>query len=77
MTKTIEGRGGTVAVRYEDGKVSLVWARPNPGFTMEVKEDGPEEVEVRFESEAHETRIKAWWDGEPRHRVEERESDDA
>lgn len=74
VTKTIEGRGGAVAVRYESGKVSLLWARPNPGFTMDVKEDGPEEVEVRFRSEAQETRIEAWWDGEPRHRVEERDS---
>ncbi|MBW3642684.1 MAG: hypothetical protein KY447_07190 [Actinobacteria bacterium] len=49
-----------------------MWARPKPGFEVEVADDGPEEVEVRFESRDHESRITAFWKGAtPSHEVRE------
>ncbi len=34
-------------------------AAPNPGFSIEVKETGPDRVEVEFESADHESRFRA------------------
>ena len=55
-----------------DGTVSLDAAAPAVGFTMDVRATGPTEVEVRFESDDHQSRFKAdWEDGELRIRTEE------
>jgi hypothetical protein len=35
-----------------------VWATPNPGFTVEVKDSGPEDVDVEFESDEHRSRLR-------------------
>ena len=51
---------------------TLLWATPNDGFTMDVRPTGPDKVEVRFASDDAESRVFAWWDGDPRQRVEER-----
>ena len=72
---TIISRGGSVAVRYDGSTetVSLLWASPSDGFTMDVQDTGPDKVEVRFESDDAESRVFAWWDGAPQQRVEERD----
>ena len=76
-TRTITAKGGTVAVRYASGRVTLMWARPNDGFEVDVAEDGPDSVEVEFTSDEHRSRIRASYDGdEPSHRVEEDSDDD-
>lgn len=73
--RMISAEGGTVAVRYEAGRVRLLWARPNDGFRVNVAEDGPEAVDVIFRSRQHYSRIRALWaDGAPRHQVVERPS---
>jgi hypothetical protein len=62
-----------VAVRYEDGQVRLVWARPNDGFDTEVVVDGPTEVEVLFQSKGHRSQVRAFFEnGEPAQSVDER-----
>ena len=64
-----------MAVRYDGSTetVSLLWASPSDGFTMDLQDTGPDKVEVRFESDDAESRVFAWWDGAPRQRVEERD----
>jgi hypothetical protein len=71
---TIASSGGSVAVSYDGsaGTVSLTSAAPHDGFTMTLQAIGPDKVEVRFESDDAESRVFAWWDGDPRQRVEER-----
>jgi hypothetical protein len=70
-TKTLSTHGGTASVRYGEGSVALLWASPNAGYGMDVKASGPVEVHVRFQSDDHRSRIKAWWDNGPRHSVRE------
>ena len=64
---TITSRGGSVAVRYDGstGTVSLLSATPHEGFTINPRDTGPDQVEVHFESYDAESRVFAWWDGEP------------
>lgn len=62
-TATIDSVGGQVAVRYDAGRVELVWARPKAGFEAEVHDAGPDSVEVRFRSDDHESRIRAFFSG--------------
>ncbi|MGH8999613.1 MAG: hypothetical protein ACRDY7_09505, partial [Acidimicrobiia bacterium] len=73
--ETIDSRGGTVAVRYEDGRVRLNWARPDPGYEVKVADDGPTEVVVRFMDGRRRSVVRAFYrDGMPAHEV--RENDD-
>lgn len=66
-----------MAVKYEDNRVRLVWARPNPGYNVRVENDGPWVVEVRFRSSHHRSRIWAFYkDGAPSHHVREENLDD-
>lgn len=51
--------GGTVLVRWSDSSVRLVSAAPEPGFGVEVKKDGPDEVVVEFEGTDIEVRFHA------------------
>ena len=71
-TATIDSIGGPVAVRYDAGRVELLWARPEPGFEAEVHTNGPDTVEVRFESDSHESRVRAFFtNGVPDREVRE------
>ncbi|CAN5309608.1 hypothetical protein BH24ACT7_BH24ACT7_24200 [soil metagenome] len=58
-TATYNLIGGWVTISYGPGIVELVSAAPNPGFSIEVKETGPDRVEVEFESDDHESRFRA------------------
>jgi len=53
--------GGTVRITYSGNSVTYVSAVPAAGglWTVEVKNHGPEEVVVEFESEDHESHFKA------------------
>ena len=67
FTRTTILEGGTVTVRFTaPSTVEFVSAVPSDGFTVEVEHSGPDQVEVRFRSENHESRYRAQWsDGEP------------
>ena len=62
-SQTIQTGGGVVVVRYRDGEVVLGSASPAAGFAAEVKKAGPPEVDVEFESESAEYRVRAEWSG--------------
>ncbi len=55
--------GGTVVVEASGGAVSLVSAVPTPGYTVEVDEQGPDEVRVEFESDDAKSEVRVRWDG--------------
>lgn len=51
--------GGAVTVRYRGATTELVQATPRSGFVVDVREGGPDKVEVRFSSDRHESRLLA------------------
>jgi len=61
--KTYEMVGGWVRIRSGSGKVFLGGAGANAGFTMEVEDNGPDEVEVEFRSESHKSKFSAEFEG--------------
>ena len=52
--------GGRVVVSLEEGRLSLVGATPTEGYTVEVKESGPDEVIVDFEGAEADFRVRAF-----------------
>jgi hypothetical protein len=63
--------GGQARIRFEPSGVTVVSASPNPGFTMEQKLHDGGEVEVRFRSDGHESRLRASWNNGPASDIEE------
>ena len=56
--------GGTAEVSCRGNVASLDWATPNSGFSVETgSSDSGTQVEVRFRSDAHESRLEAWCSG--------------
>lgn len=69
--------GGTVTLRYDSGRVTVVAAEPAQGFSMEVEGDGTDRVVVEFESDGHRSRLRGEWDEDgPEDRVEEDDRSD-
>lgn len=68
--KTYQLIGGSVGIRFEDGAAHLLWATPNSGFSVETSNDGGT-VDVRFRSDDHESRLRAYWDNGPQQQIEE------
>jgi hypothetical protein len=58
-TRTFNGQGGSVTIRFLADAVELVLATPANGFTTQVDDDGPDRVRVEFRSNDHTTRIEA------------------
>jgi hypothetical protein len=56
--KTVPGVG-TVGVAVSGGSVTLVSATPVAPYQVDVEDGGPEKVEVEFDSEAAEYRVRA------------------
>lgn len=50
-------------IRSRPGQVRLVAVVPEPGFTAEIDDEGPERVKVEFESENRESSFEAEWEG--------------
>ena len=46
-------------MRCDGSRVSLQSATPNNGYRVEIRERGPEEVEVRFEADDREVDVTA------------------
>jgi hypothetical protein len=58
-TTTYNLQGGSIGVRCtSSSSIELVYSSPAPGFGAEVDNTGPQEVEVRFENDAHRSRIR-------------------
>jgi hypothetical protein len=65
--------GGTATIRFTPTSVTVVLTRPRDGFSVRVEQQSPTSVEVRFESDDHESRLEAFWSGGPRDDIEERD----
>lgn len=65
-TATFSNRGGVITVRCDGDAITLVGARPNDGYRLAVREDGPERVIVDFVSPQETTHLGAiCMDGRP------------
>ena len=63
---TYQTQGGTAAIRCDGNNVSLDYASPNDGYRTEIGDSGPDKVDVRFDSDTHESRIEVvCYDGQP------------
>ena len=58
-TAAWRGGAGSVTVLCTGSSISLQAASPNNGYSVEVRERGPEEVEVRLVADDAETRVEA------------------
>ena len=63
QTTSYQLGGGVVTVSYSPGVVEFVSAIPQPGFSTDIRNSGPEEVRVRFESPTHTSEFRARWNG--------------
>lgn len=71
-TQTINSAGGVVAVRYSGGKVELKWARPNAGYQVYVRSNGPDQVIVYFYTRNRVSQVVAYYNnGTPAQAVQE------
>ncbi len=70
-TRTYRMQGGVVTLRFSAAGVEVVGASPAEGFTVDTEPEHGNGVKVEFESDAHRSRVDAWWDGGPQ--VERRE----
>ena len=73
-TRTFRMEGGVATLRFSPAGVEVVGATPNEGFSVDNEPEHGNGVKVEFESDAHKSRIDAWWDGGPQ--VERRENGD-
>lgn len=71
-TRTYRMQGGVVTLRFSAAGVEVVGASPAEGFTVDTEPEHGNGVKVEFESDGHESRVDAWWDGGPQ--VERREN---
>ena len=55
--------GGVVTISHSPGVVTFVTAIPQPGFSTDPRETGPDRVRVRFESDTHTSDFRAEWEG--------------
>jgi hypothetical protein len=61
--QTFTVTGGTVTVDVEGGVLSLVSATPNPGFVVDKSEARPDRVEVEFNGNDTQSRVRVRIDG--------------
>ena len=48
-----------MVLAFGNGEVNLVSATPRPGFGVDPEHTGPTEVEVKFESNDHKSKLEA------------------
>jgi hypothetical protein len=70
-TRTYNVRGGTAALRFAAEGVTVVFANPAEGFTVDVEPEHGNGIRVEFESASHESRVDGWWADGPVDRVQE------
>lgn len=72
IEQTFELIGGRAAVSFSPTEILVVWATPEPGYTVESHpEDGG--IEVEFNNGVHESKLEAWWADGPRFETRERD----
>jgi hypothetical protein len=63
-TQTFALVGGTASITCSGSQITLNWATPKSGYQVETgSSNGGAQVEVRFRSDTHESRLEAWCAG--------------
>lgn len=62
QTSSYQLLGGEVTISYSPGLVNFISAFPQAGYSTDIREYGPEEVRVRFESSDHTSDFRARWE---------------
>ena len=75
VARTWNVSGGQVGVVCRGAQISLLYATPEDGWSVEVDHGGPEQVEVKFRQGEDETRVRAICTGGVPERVAEAERD--
>lgn len=75
VQRTYQLVGGSVTIRFQNDAAYFVVATANNGFSVEHSEDGGT-VDVRFESENHESRLRAYWNNGPQQEIQEEDRSD-
>jgi hypothetical protein len=70
-TRTFRVDGGTAVIRMTPGRVRLVTATPNPGYTVDTVQNEPGNLAVQFTEPNHYFVIHAVWQGKPVAQVSE------
>jgi hypothetical protein len=70
-TRSFRVGGGTAVVRMTPGRVHLVTATPNPGYTVDAVQNEPGNLAVQFTEHNHYFVIHAVWQGKPVAQVSE------
>jgi hypothetical protein len=68
--------GGTVALRFSPGGVTIEFAVPEPGFEVRSQDVEGNGVRVEFVGDEGRSRVEGWWDGGPQQRVDDDFDDD-
>ena len=61
-TSSYQLTGGVVTISHSPGIVTFISAIPQPGFSTDPRETGPDRVRIRFESETHTSDFRAEWE---------------
>jgi hypothetical protein len=59
VRRSWQGAAGVVAAECQGGAISLVSARPNSGWSIEVDHTGPDDLRVEFENSDGRVRVEA------------------
>jgi hypothetical protein len=58
-------------LKFTPSGVTVQWATPHDGYEVKVEPENGNGVKVEFESDAHRSRVDAWWADGPQDRVRE------
>ena len=75
-TRSYALTGGSAALRFSPEGVSVVFATPNPGYSVRSDSTDGGGWRVEFDGDAGRSRVEGWWDGGPQDRVDDDGSDD-
>jgi cytoskeletal protein RodZ len=70
-TRSFRVGGGTAVIRMTPGRVQLVTATPNPGYTVDTVQNEPGNLAVQFTEPNHYFVIHTVWQGKPVAQVSE------
>ena len=63
--------GGDASLQFAPSGVTVLFATPKAGFTVEVSGSHGNGVRVRFDGDEHRSEVEGWWDGGPAEEVRE------
>jgi len=61
ITQTFFLTGGSVTVEFSEVSVLAIVSEPATGFSADVRQKSATEIDVRFDSPGHRSRLRAWW----------------